>query len=124
MVRYKLCFGFIAAFVLTLMFIGQLPAESNSSRDRRVKPLFVSDSYRSPGSGHKIIVYAHEKEAQNRILSEGGSMIADYGAFSLFVAPASAADFVAQSAAGSGMRDDMNLIQLRAGAFDTTEGEP
>src|SRR6185503_8056084 len=123
MVRYKLFFGLIAAFSLSLMFIGQLPAESNSARDRRVKPPFVSESYRSPGPGHKIIVYAHEQELQNRILSEGGSLIADYGAFSLLVAPSSATD-VAQSAEGSGVRDDMNLIELRAGAFDTSEGEP
>jgi hypothetical protein len=104
------------------MFIGQLPAESNSARDRRVKPPFVSESYRSPGPGHKIIVYAHQTELQNRILSEGGSLIADYGAFSLLAAPAS--DYVAQLAEGSGVRDDMNLIELRAGTFDTTEGEP
>ena len=51
-------------------------------------------------------------------------MIADYGAFSLFAAPAVATDSVAQLAEGSGVRDDMNLIELRAGAFDTTEGEP
>ena len=106
------------------MFIVQLPAESNSAQDRRVKPPFVSESYRSPGPGHKVIVYAHERELQNRILSEGGSLIADYGAFSLLSAPATATDFVAQMAEGSAVRDDMNLIQLRAGPFDTTEGEP
>ncbi|HEV8486383.1 MAG TPA: S8 family serine peptidase [Blastocatellia bacterium] len=124
MARYRFYFGFITVFALTLMFMGQLPAESNSSRDRRVKPPFVSESYRSPSSGHKIIVYAHEPELQNRILSEGGSLIADYGGFSLLVAPASAADDVTQLSSGSGVRDYMNLILLRAGAFDTTEGEP
>jgi subtilisin family serine protease len=102
---------------------GQFSARTDSSKQGG-KPLALDSSYRSRSSTHKVIVYAHEQELQNRILEEGGSVIADYGAFSLLNAQAAAASRISSEVrAGSGVRDDMNVILLRAGAFDTTEGE-
>ena len=126
MVRFKFYFGLVAVFAFALMFAGQLPTESNSSSDGIVKPSFVSPSYRSrQARNHKVIVYAHEQELRDKILAEGGSLIEDYDAFSLLSAPSAVADFItAEATSGAAVRDDMNVILLRAGSFDTTEGEP
>ncbi len=113
----------IALFVFALMFVGKFGAHSDSSEQRNNRPVFDA-SYRSHSSSHKVIVQANEPELRDSILAEGGSIIEDYGAFVLMSAPREAADRVSfQSASGSSVRDDLNVLLLRAGAFDTTEGE-
>jgi hypothetical protein len=126
MVRFKFYFGLVAFLAFALFFAGQLPAESNSSSDQISKPSFESASYRSrQAPNHKVLVYAHEQDIRDRVLAEGGSLIEDYGAFSLLSAPSQIADFITtEGRSGAAVRDDMNVIQLRAGAFDTTETEP
>ena len=112
----------ISLFILALMFVGKFGAHSDSS-ERNNRPVFDA-SYRSHSTSHKVIVQANEPEVRDSILAEGGSIIEDYGAFILMNAPREAADRVAlQSASDSGVRDDLNVLLLRAGAFDTTEGE-
>lgn len=113
----------IALFVFALMFVGKFGAHSDSSEPRNNRRAFDA-SYRSRSSSHKVIVQANEPELRDSILAEGGSIIEDYGAFVLMSAPREAADRVSlQSASASTIRDDLNLLLLRAGAFDTTEGE-
>ena len=113
----------IALFVCALMFAGKFGAQTDSSEQRNRRPVFDA-SYRSRSSSHKVVVQAREPELRDSILAEGGSVIEDYGAFVLMSAPREAADRVTlQSASGSSARDDLNLLLLRAGAFDTTEGE-
>jgi hypothetical protein len=113
----------IALFIFALMFVGKFGAHSDSSEQRINRPVFDS-SYRSRSSNHKVIVQANEPELRDSILAEGGSIIEDYGAFVLMSAPRDAADHVTvQSSAGSSVRDDLNALLLRAGAFDTSEGE-
>ncbi len=78
-------------------------------------------SYRSPSAVHKVIVQASERELRDSILQAGGSIIADYNDFALMSAPGDTGNQVSlQSAAGSIVRDDMNLLLLRAHTFDTT----
>ncbi|HET8675689.1 MAG TPA: S8 family serine peptidase, partial [Blastocatellia bacterium] len=114
----------ISIFLFALIIAGQFTAGTDSTARRAGKPLALDSSYRSRTSSHKVIVSAHEQDLQSRILEEGGSVIADYGAFSLMSAPASAAGRITSEVrAGSAVRDDMNVILLRSGAFDTTEGE-
>ena len=123
MARFKFFLGSIAIFFFAVMFAGHLPAESSSSRPRAAEAPILSASYRSRTANHKIVAYTREE--QERILVEGGALIADYGAFSLLSAPAAASDFVAaQSGSSAAVRDDMNVILLRTGAFDTMDGEP
>jgi len=106
-----------------LIFVGRFGARSDSSEQQGHRPVFDA-SYRSHSSTHKVIVQASEPELRDSILSEGGSIIEDYGAFALMSASREAADRVStQSMSGSSARDDLNLLLLRAGAFDTTEGE-
>src|SRR5882672_2688377 len=113
----------IALFIFALMFVGKFSAHSDSSAQRTNGPVFDA-SYRSSSSSHKVIVQANEPELRAAILAEGGSIMQDYGAFVLMSAPRAAADLVGvQSASGSSVRDDLNVLLLRAGAFDTTEGE-
>jgi hypothetical protein len=113
----------IALFIFALMFVGKFSAHSDSSALRTNRPVFDA-SYRSSSSSHKVIVQSNEPELRDAILAEGGSIMQDYGAFVLMSAPRAAADLVGvQSASGSSVRDDLNVLLLRAGAFDTTEGE-
>lgn len=104
------------------MFAGIFGAHSDSS-ERNNRPVFDA-SYRGHSSSHKIIVQANEPQLRDSILADGGSVIEDYGAFVLMNAPREAAERVTLlSASGSSVRDDLNVLLLRAGAFDTTEGE-
>jgi subtilisin family serine protease len=104
---------------------GQLPAESYSNRKAQINPLVLDRSYRSRTSSHKVVVHKNEEELRQSILADGGSVIEEYGAFCLMSAPAATAEAATvETNWGGAVRDDMNVILLRAGAFDTTEGEP
>ncbi|MEK6323471.1 MAG: S8 family serine peptidase [Acidobacteriota bacterium] len=123
MARHFLRITAIALFVFALIFVGKSGAHSDSITRRSNRPVFDT-SYHSHLSTHKVVVQANEPELRDSILSEGGSIIEDYGAFTLMNAPRAAADRVStQAVSGSSVRDDMNVLLLRAGAFDTTEGE-
>ncbi|MEK6407017.1 MAG: S8 family serine peptidase [Acidobacteriota bacterium] len=123
MARHFLRITTIALFVFALTFAGRFGAHSDSSTQRTNRPVFDA-SYRGHSSTHKVLIQANEPELRDAILSEGGSILEDYGAFTLLNAPRDAADQVSsQSVSGSSVRDDMNVLLLRAGAFDTTEGE-
>ena len=136
MARHFLRIAPAAIFVLALIFIGKLPAHSDSLRNAGAtsalpgsKPKIYDASYRSHSSSHKVIVEAKDSGLRDSILAEGGRVIEDYGSFALMSAPGSASERVATlSASGSSVRDDMNMLLLRAGALDTTEatteGEP
>ncbi|HVF92649.1 MAG TPA: S8 family serine peptidase, partial [Blastocatellia bacterium] len=115
----------VLLFLSALAFVGRFPAHSYSSPDFDARASAKDQDYRSRSSSHKIIVHAHEEELRNSVLADGGTVIEEYGGFSLMSASSEIADSLAlRSATGSAVRDDMNLIQLRAATFDTTEGEP
>lgn len=120
MARFKIHFISISLFFIALILAGQFPAHSDSSKkSKSVRPVYDA-SYRSHSSTHKVIVQSNERELRDSILQAGGSVIADYGAFQLMNSPAEAANQVSiQSVSGSTVRDDMNLILLRAHTFDT-----
>src|SRR5713101_7709166 len=106
----------IALFIFALMFVGKFSAHSDSSVQRTNGPVFDA-SYRSGSSNHKVIVQANKPELRDAILAEGGSIMQDYGAFVLMSAPRAAADMVSiRSASGSSVRDDLNVLLLRAGS--------
>lgn len=105
------------------MFVGKHPARTDSLDN--AKQLVAEANYRSRSSSHKVVVYAHEGELRESLLAEGATLVEDYGGFALLRVPSDTIKRVnLDSARGSGLRDDMNLIFLRAGVFDTTEGEP
>jgi len=112
----------IALFLFALTFVGKFGARSDSSIVRANKRVFDT-SYRSHSTTHKVIVQASEPELRDSILSQGGSIVEDYGAFLLMNASGATDGVSTQSISGSSVRDDMNVLMLRAGAFDTTEGE-
>ncbi|MFY9610545.1 MAG: S8 family serine peptidase, partial [Blastocatellia bacterium] len=113
----------VAIFILAILSAGRFPAHSDSIQ--RAGGLILDASYRSPSSHvHKVIVQARDHELRDSILAEGGSILEDYGAFALLEAPSESANRLTVSALGSSVRDDMNVLLLRAGAFDTTEAEP
>ena len=114
----------IVLFVFASISAGRLAAYSDSSSRMFSKHVYDA-SDRSHSQVHKVIVQANEPALRDSILASGGSILEDYGAFVLMQAPEDAADrLTVESVLGSSVRDDMNALLLRTGAFDTTEGEP
>jgi subtilase family protein len=109
-------------FVTAIILAGHSHAHSDSVAEKSARRPVYDSSYRSRTPRHKVIVQAADRALRESILAAGGSTIEDYGAFALMSAPDSAAERVEmQSAAGSLVRDDLNVVLLRAGAIDTTE---
>jgi subtilisin family serine protease len=114
----------ITVFTSAIFLAGQFPAHLDSFKPNKSRPPVADVTYRSRTAMHKVVVYAHEQELRNTILSSGGTLVEDYGAFALYRAPQEAAEHLAAADTTSSVRDDMNLVLLRAGAFDTTDAEP
>ncbi|MEK6302496.1 MAG: S8 family serine peptidase [Acidobacteriota bacterium] len=110
-----------AIFIFAILLAGRFPAHSDSS-ERASGPVFDA-SYRSRTATHKVIVQAGEPELRDSILAQGGAVLAEYGGFELLAAPSDFANRLGVSSAGSSVRDDMNVLLLSTGAFDTTERE-
>jgi hypothetical protein len=123
MARTFIRLAILSILASVLLIAGRLPAHSDSSSTGS-KPVFDA-TYRSRSSSHKVIVYPDDAALREQVLNDGGELLEDYGAYALMRAPAQTAERVSlQSRAGSGVRDDMNMVLLRARQFDTTEGEP
>lgn len=108
-------------FISALILAGRYQAHSDSTepRGRQV----YDSSYRSHSLNHKVIVPATEPETRDAILAGGGSVLEDYGEFVLMNAPATATQRISLESSKATVRDDMNALLLRTGAFDTTEGD-
>ncbi len=83
-------------------------------------------SYRSPGSSHKIVVRADDKEIENRILSSGAARkVRKYNQYTLIeVDDGAIRSLNSNTLEGAQFRDDLNLIFTRRGQIDTTAPEP
>jgi hypothetical protein len=104
MARFKLHLTSVSFFILAIMFSGWFPSHSDSSRERgRHNPVFDA-SYRSPSTTHKVIVQASEPQLRDSILAEGGTVIEDYGAFTLMSAPDATASRVSLQSAPRGQQ--------------------
>ncbi len=89
-----------------------------------------ANSYRSPGHSRKVIIESTDAASLNEVSSRGAVEIADYGSFKLFVIDNAAlenAQAAIQSQSNEDspiraftVRDDFNVLLLRAGAIDTT----
>jgi subtilisin family serine protease len=123
MTRFILHLSLITVFISAIIFTGQLPARTDSSESIYAKKPVADISYRSHTASHKVILYAHEQELRNSMVAAGGTLVEDYGAFALFKAPQDAAENLAAQDTASSVRDDMNLLLLRAATFDTTQEE-
>jgi subtilisin family serine protease len=122
--RFIVNLSLITVFISAIFLAGQFPAHTDSSKSSKSRPPVIDAKYRSRAAMHKVLVYSHEQELRNAILAKGGTLVEDYGAFALFQAPQEAAEQMAAEDSTSSVRDDMNVLLFRAGAFDTTEGEP
>ncbi|MFL6212362.1 MAG: S8 family serine peptidase [Blastocatellia bacterium] len=120
MARFKFHLTIFSLFILALIFTGQWPAHSDSSASKPPQAVFDA-SYRSRARMHKVIVQASDAALREAVLAEGGSVVEDYGGFALMSAPEHAAETVStESRSGSVVRDDLNVLLLRAHPFDTT----
>ncbi len=124
MTRIIIRLSSIAILLSAIVFIGLLPVNSDTaSKPQKPKP-WADLSYRSRTATHKMIVYSREPSLRDQILAEGGSVIADYESFSLMKATSQSIDRISAQSGKPTVRDDMNLVLLRAGVFDTTQSEP
>ncbi|HEY6328459.1 MAG TPA: S8 family serine peptidase, partial [Blastocatellia bacterium] len=102
-------------------FIASTPTASSHS-DQGSTGSLSRKPYRSQTTIHKAIVYKNHPEAEQSLLALGGAVSEDYGSFKLLAVPDSAADaIVEKNESGMVLRDDLNLILLRAGTIDTAE---
>src|SRR5262245_47958015 len=84
MARYAFPAICLSAFLVSLSLIGGRPA----STEARVPAVTARAArYRSAQSQHKVIVDAHQAELREAILGSGGSVIEEYGGFTLLSAP-------------------------------------
>src|SRR6185295_16611264 len=123
MTRFALLLLTIVLFLSAILFTGYVPVESHASTFTATKSPVFDASYRSNTTFHKVIVQANDRKTRDDILAHGGSVIADYGAFALLKAPNETTESLTVESGSALVRDDMNAILLRAGAFDTTQGE-
>ena len=120
----------IALFVSTLILAGPFPAQSSDGIKAAEQKSAPGHSYRSPSRHHKVLVYDNEPALREAILASGGTVLAEYQAFSLLQAPLEAAEsLTAQEGSAetrrrtAEIRDDMNLLLLRTGVIDTTSSQ-
>jgi len=75
-------------------------------------------AYRSPGNLHKVEV--SDKATAEKVVAAGGRLVADYSTFSVYEVDTEAANSLAAEKDVQ-TRDEDNLVQLNAGAIDTTK---
>jgi hypothetical protein len=120
MARFKLHLTILSLFIFALIFAGRLPAYSDSSKPPAPHAVFDA-SYRSRTAMHKVIIQADDPALNGALLADGGTVVEDYGSFVLVSLPERAVETLsAQSLNGAAVRDDMNVLLLRAHSFDTT----
>lgn len=123
----------IALFAAAVSLAGYFPASSDSTSVTQIAAPAQTSAYRSPAPFHKVLVPVDEPARRDALLAAGGRLLAEYDAFSLLQAPAEATAALLAAGTGTGettgestaaaVRDDMNLLLLRAGAFDTLQPE-
>ncbi|HSE97180.1 MAG TPA: hypothetical protein VLD57_02845, partial [Blastocatellia bacterium] len=123
MSRITLRLSAISILVLGISYIGLLPASTDSSKQTDRKAPVIDASYRSRTGFHKVILYNDDQARRDSILAAGGRVLAEYESFSLMAVPSAGFNRMSLDSASVAVRDDLNMLLLRAGAFDTTEGE-
>ncbi|MCM3871575.1 MAG: S8 family serine peptidase, partial [Pyrinomonadaceae bacterium] len=92
---------------------------TSDSGEKAAKPSLEA-TYRSPGDRHKVEV--SDAETARMIESNGGILIADYKTSRIYETNSSVVSSLSGNA-GAQIRDEDNLLQLNAGAIDTTKDE-
>ena len=110
-------------FLVEVIAVG--PAPPRASQTAALDLLSAGVHYRSGHARHKAIVYSGQERLYRELLDQGASLVDDYGSFTLLSVPDASLQLMeAQGAPSHSIRDDMNLILLRAGPFDTQDFPP
>src|SRR5215472_16168865 len=106
---------FCAILLSGLLFLASTPAASTD--------LFKSGiRYRNGRDRHKAIVYSSDQDLYRSLLDSGATPIDDYGSFALLSVPDDSLQRAeARTRSNLSVRDDLDLILLRAGPFDTQQ---
>lgn len=123
MTQFALRLSAIALFISGIFLTGYLPAQSDSAKASIGKSPFNRTTYRSRTAFHKVIVSNRDWQLKNTLLAAGGQLVAEYDEFSLIKSPSAATENLSIESADQSVRDDMNLILLRATEFDTTQNQ-
>ncbi len=96
------------------------------ARDDKAAGAFTSVAattarYRSPLGVRKLVIPSDDDQACQQARRFGAVEIAAYGSFRLFALPADALEAAEAQGDRFTVRDDYNVLLLRAGAIDTTE---
>jgi hypothetical protein len=112
----------VAVAGLVFLAISATPASTDTGRLVRPDLLKVGPSYRSNQGRHKVTVCSGEQQLYRNLLDQGAKLIEDYGSFALLSVPEALLQGAGTRAwSGFAIRDDSDLILLRAGAFDTQD---
>lgn len=110
-----------AALIFFLMWPGQQTASMQGQSDRQRPPEQpLNDGYRSPGNRHKVKV--SDETTEREVEARGGRKVADYGGFKVFEVDSAAVQALGRQR-GIEVRDEDNLLMLKAGAIDTATPE-
>jgi hypothetical protein len=109
--------------VPSLVFLPITPGASQTSSVAAAHDLFKAGvRYRNSRGRHKAIVSSSDRDSYRPLLDSGATLIDDYGSFSVLSVPdASLQEAETRTRSSLSIRDDMDLILLRAGPFDTQE---
>lgn len=118
-----------ASPVFSNQHVARLLSERHTVRERSARKTRSSRqplSYRGPGATHKLLIKADDVELQQRLItSKIVQRSQRYSGFTLVDVTADGLDLLEPSLlARATLRDDLNLILLRAGQIDTTGREP
>src|SRR4051794_9523141 len=75
----------------------------------------------APGSGRKVIVHNGDQQLASELAGRGGTVLVDYGAFSLWSVPDPVADSL-KGRASATIHEDFDTIPLRGGNTIDTRG--
>src|SRR5215471_6994996 len=114
--------GFCAILLSGLLFLAITPAASTGSRSAGPDLFKSGIRYRNGRDRHKAIVYSSDQDLYRSLLDSGATLIDDYGSFALLSVPDDSLQRAeARTRSNLSVRDDLDLILLRAGPFDTQQ---
>src|SRR5262249_33113896 len=95
------------------------PAPPRSGRDKAPGLFNAGNHYRNSRRRHKAIVC--DGQNQTDLIDRGATVLEDYGSFALLSVPDESVAGLEGTAGAGDIRDDMDLILLRAAQFDTAD---
>ncbi|MEW6127374.1 MAG: S8 family serine peptidase [Acidobacteriota bacterium] len=121
MTQFLVRLSAIILFIFAIILANFSLVQSDTAKTASTKIVATDHTYRSRAPFHKILINKSQEALKQSALASGGELVADYGEFMLMKAPTEATENMAIESETPVVRDDLNLITLRAATFDTTQ---